>query len=341
MDKSRKYDHSIGGGRSESNHALSPIIPYSNKAPIANIIEFYDSRSNPKWTFGKTARIDGKNPRPISVAENELASMLGSIHLKENENLTAQQTESPRDRGFIWVHLLDMSILPLVALKFRMHDLCRNAFFDCRCHSSVVKVRQEMVVSICVMQMVNVSHVSICKYVIDLTYRKSMPQVIRTRLFVYIAEGIVVTLQVSVLRDDESAITSNTGPEVGPSLVKEEQSLTKGVFINCAAIHTQCCQLGPAYLLHILFLQALAQQEPCVEFLSWAICYFNRRVHVDLSHKEKVAVLLKMHIVQHSIAMMLNTSNEVSRVLRQIIGFFSVVHHPHGLFYFSFFAATR
>jgi hypothetical protein len=42
-------------------------------------------------------------------------------------------------------------------------------------------------------------------------------------------------------------------------------------------------------------------------------------VHVDLPHQEKVAILLKMHIVQHSLAMMQSTTEDVVAVLARLV----------------------
>eukprot|EP00597_Dinobryon_sp_UTEXLB2267_P004574 CAMPEP_0170064324 /NCGR_PEP_ID=MMETSP0019_2-20121128/4854_1 /TAXON_ID=98059 /ORGANISM="Dinobryon sp., Strain UTEXLB2267" /LENGTH=477 /DNA_ID=CAMNT_0010270965 /DNA_START=694 /DNA_END=2127 /DNA_ORIENTATION=- len=154
-------------------------------------------------------------------------------------------------------------------------------------------------VCLCVCQMVKPSEVNICK------------------LYVYIAEGLMVTFQISLMKDDPAQAASSFFPDQ-PEL-KNQGSITHAVFANCGNIHARCCSLGPMYLLYILFLQALSQQEPCVEFLSWAVCYFNRLVHVDLSHKEKVAILLKMHIVQHSLAMVQSSTEDVVAVLARLL----------------------
>jgi hypothetical protein len=99
------------------------------------------------------------------------------------------------------------------------------------------------------------------------------------RLYVYIADGLVVTFQTSLMNDP------SPNSSVAPEQLEQEQriqgSITYSVFGNYREIQARCCSLGPMYLLYILFLQALNQQEPCVEYLSWAVSYFNRLVSVE------------------------------------------------------------
>lgn len=67
-------------------------------------------------------------------------------------------------------------------------------------------------------------------------------------------------------------------------------SITHAVMAKGSFLLQRCSSVGPAYLLYVLFLQALTQQEPCVEFLSWALRYIRQLVHLDLTHREKQSV---------------------------------------------------
>ena len=130
----------------------------------------------------------------------------------------------------------------------------------------------------------------------------------------YISDGIVITYERRILQQDSTAAAriDNT-----PKLVdRDPNSIVAAV--RSDYLCRRCADVGPAYLLYTLFLQALVSQEPCVEFLSVTARYVKQLVHRRLSHKEKQIVSLKMHMVQHCIAMVLSCSRDVCAVLTKL-----------------------
>ena len=101
-----------------------------------------------------------------------------------------------------------------------------------------------------------------------------------------------------------------------PKLERDPYSIASAV--RSDHLCKRCADVGPAYLLYALFLQALVSQEPCVEFLSVTARYVKQLVHRRLSHKEKQVVSLKMHMVQHCIAMVLSCSRDVCTALTKL-----------------------
>jgi hypothetical protein len=84
-------------------------------------------------------------------------------------------------------------------------------------------------------------------------------------------------------------------------------------------IRDKCCQLGPIYLVYVLLLDALAKQDSSVQYLSWALSYFNKVVHLDLMHREKIEVMMKMHTIQNAIVLMQTIAQEVSDIASKIL----------------------
>ena len=128
----------------------------------------------------------------------------------------------------------------------------------------------------------------------------------------YVSDGIVITYERRILQENSAVPT-----DPPKSDNRDLHSIVAAV--RSDFLCRRCSEVGPAYLLYMLYLQTLLTQEPCVEFLCLTARYVNQLVHRRLSHKEKQVVSLKMHIVQHCIAMAQSCSRNASTVLTKLL----------------------
>lgn len=113
-----------------------------------------------KWSKSSQFSVDGTH----------LAVFLNSFHLSNQtaarRSFTQHKVGGPTegtDPSFMWINILDISTLPALGLKFSIHELCMAGFSDLRMHSSVISVNGELLISICVAQIVNNYEISVCK----------------------------------------------------------------------------------------------------------------------------------------------------------------------------------
>jgi hypothetical protein len=108
----------------------------------------------------------------LTVKDKDLTSFLKKVTLNSAPTQQPGDCRSFTQRrigsselnpSFVWLNILDISILPLLVFKFRIHELCVTAFSDSRMHSSITSVNGELLVNMCVIQILSKLEVSVCK----------------------------------------------------------------------------------------------------------------------------------------------------------------------------------
>ena len=159
---------------SVKNVILSASISGSNRA-VLEVMFCVSDKHDPKFLYEKQS----KNGVPftalpetllMTLTDQNLTSFLKKISPAPSQQLGDFRSFTQRKIGsselnpsFMWFNILDISILPLLAFKFRMHELCVAALSDNRMHSAMTSVNGEILMNTCVIQIVSKLEVSVCK----------------------------------------------------------------------------------------------------------------------------------------------------------------------------------
>jgi hypothetical protein len=150
------------------------VEPMPNNC-VSHILICTSEQQNPKWrlafadtpknNYGNYSSKSFHSLAPFFVRDNQFYKVLDSFSLRPHSDIEPLNDGncSTDNSSFVWIHMLDITILPFLADKFKMHELFVNAFADCRAHSTVKVIKDEIMVCICVVQMLKPSEVNICK----------------------------------------------------------------------------------------------------------------------------------------------------------------------------------
>ncbi len=127
------------------------------------------------------------------------------------------------------------------------------------------------------------------------------------KLFIYAAKGLVVTYQKEILPDHAQ--------EDRPPI----DTIVDSVLMNYKKLYSNCLRLGSMYVVYELAQQALQLQDSAMEYLSCALTYFNRIVHLNLLHREKLDIMLKMHIIASSSILMQRSVQELEAMFATFV----------------------
>ena len=215
----------------------------------------------------------------VTEREDNVSTMDGDMNGLEDEDVS---------NGFTWIHLKDLLALETIAEHFDIHELIVNGFSDLRTHSTILPCIGESLMSIiaCGME---------CN---DFNMYK---------LYIYVSKNLVLTFQAELLPDI-------TEMDIAPS-----EKLVQPIFDNFMKIRKKCIQLGPAYLVYELALQALRMWDSSLEFISYALSYFNKIVHLNLLHREKLELMIKMNTIYAGAVMFQNGIDEANNVFSVMV----------------------
>jgi Mg2+ and Co2+ transporter CorA len=204
-----------------------------------------------------------------SVKLNGSVQPFGGGQQVQSPDVNLQQHSQPINTagsGFTWIHLKDLIGMDTLAQAFDIHELIVQGFSDLRTHSSILPCQGESLITL-------------------LACNSEDNDFNMYKLYIYITEKLVITFQAEILPDMKDMCLSSADKLVQP------------IFDNHLRIRKKCIQLGPAYLVYELALQVLKMWDTSLEFISYALAYFNRIVHLDLLHRERLEVMIKMNII--------------------------------------------
>jgi hypothetical protein len=178
--------------------------------------------------------------------------------------------------------------LETIAEHFDIHDLIVNGFSDLRTHSTILPCIGETLMTI-------------------ITCGNEGNDFNMYKLYIYVSKNLVLTFQAEIL------------PDITEMEIASSEKIVRPIFENFMKIRKKCVQLGPAYLVYELALQALRMWDSSLEFISYALSYFNKIVHLNLLHREKLELMIKMNTIYAGATMFQNCINEANNVFTVMV----------------------
>jgi Mg2+ and Co2+ transporter CorA len=191
--------------------------------------------------------------------------------------LDKHYTKNPQlNSELLWVHIKDPAVLPTIAERFDMHELCHAGFSDLRAYSSFIPLHGSVFLSFC-------------------TFSLGIKKANMFKVFIYVTKNVVVTFEREIMPD----LLEIDGPI--------QDNVCTTVMSQHHKLHKNCCNLGGVYLMYCLALQSLSMQDTVIDFFSRALYYFKQKVSTRQYHKEKLKVARQMHCVSVSVTMIKNS----------------------------------
>jgi Mg2+ and Co2+ transporter CorA len=179
--------------------------------------------------------------------------------------------EIARDaNGIHWIHIRDLIALQTIANSFDIHELISTGFQDLRAHSSFIPAFKEALIT-------------------QVTCLRENNDFNMYKMYIYMSKNVVITFQAELL------------PDIMDPELSTPDKLVNNLFENYVQLRKRCLKYGAAYLLYEISLQTLKALDSAMEFISYALSYFNRVVHLRLLHRERLAILVKMHMIASAI----------------------------------------
>jgi Mg2+ and Co2+ transporter CorA len=304
--------------RRESNNAdrttTSPMFSdeiedqvAKSEITIAYAVHFYPTTSGIEssnlfqihtLTFGQIDKFcqsinDGlANTSKRGTKDTSYRPFSGSEYSSTNDGMaagddTGNETATSAN-GFTWIHLKDLLALTTIAEHFDIHDLIVQGFSDLRTHSAILPCIGEALMSI----------ITCCNVGNDFKMYK---------LYIYLSKNLVLTFQAEIL------------PDIAKMDITPSENIVGPIFENFMKLRKKCVQLGPAYLVYELALQALRLWDSSLEYISYALFYFHKIVHLKLLHREKLEMMIKMNIIYAGAIMFQNCINEANNVFGMLV----------------------
>ncbi len=232
-----------------------------------------------------------KNLRGRKKGDETVDNTMRSAPSRTITFVKRKKEDSSHCEGFTWIHLKDLLALETISKHFKIHDLAMSGFNDLRTHSTILPCAPgECLMSLVVCGMEgNDFHAY--------------------KLYIYMSPRLVITFQTELIPDIKTLDFSCACSE----------KLVQPIFDNFVKIRKKCIQLGPAYLLYELGLQALRVWDSSLEFISYALSYFRKIVGLKLLHGERLELMIKMNVIQSGAAMFQNQIEEVNNVFTIIV----------------------
>ena len=201
----------------------------------------------------------------------------------------------------VWVHVKDPAVLPELAARFDIHELCLSAFSDLRAFSSFIPVTGAVFMSFC-------------------TFMLERTKANMFKVFIYVTKDVVVTFEREIMPD----MLEDNGPV--------QDQVCSSLMMNTDKIHKGCCRLGGVYLLYQLSLQSLSVQDSIIDFFSRTLYFFKQNVSTRQYHKDKLKIARQMHAVSVAVTMVKNSIMHAEDTFVRLLsgamtGIFSVEEH--------------
>ncbi len=203
---------------------------------------------------------------PVFMTYNKLSNWL----IEYSDSRRVQQAK------LVWIHIKDPAVLPELAEKFNIHELCMSAFSDLRAFSSFIPVTGAVFMSFC-------------------TFMLERTKANMFKVFIYVTKEVVVTFEREIMPD----MLEEHGPV--------QDQVCSSIMARHEKIHRGCCNLGGIYLMYRLSLQSLAVQDSIIDFFSRTLYFFKQNVSTRQYHKDKLKIARQMHAVSVAVTMVKNS----------------------------------
>eukprot|EP00981_Chlorochromonas_danica_P006148 scaffold1290_cov248-Ochromonas_danica.AAC.33 len=127
------------------------------------------------------------------------------------------------------------------------------------------------------------------------------------KLFIYVSSSVIITFQAELL------------PDVSTPTIPNPELIVGSLLKNYVKLREKCTVLGPFYLVYELALKVLRMSDSSLEFISCALSYFNRVVHLNLLHRERLDLRIKMDMIASGVLLMKRTVDEVKSLCSTLL----------------------
>eukprot|EP01040_Poterioochromonas_malhamensis_P011907 gene11907-12991_t len=276
----------------------------------------------------------GVTPPPSSHKQRATSDESSASSLHQASILSdINQSVSNPSRDYYWIHLRDLNGLDVIAHNFRMHDLIHAGFHDLRAHSTLIPTEREMLMTHVVVSLEERHRFRMYKmyiYIHDnimMTYEvelfpdlndlddqsnfltQSMLELddIRTagRRTAPNNNEAVASPLTSVDQAHSSLPTSETETRTlstnSPFVSTVTDRIMQLFFKNIIKLKRKVLELGVVYIVYEISMQVLTFYDGSIEFAAASLSYFNRVVHLNLLHRERMAMMVKIHMLSAGI----------------------------------------
>jgi hypothetical protein len=242
-----------------------------------------------------------------------------------------------------WIHVEDICAIDTIYQTINMHDLVYSGFHDLRGNSTIVPCGKELLLSniICHLEDDSTFHMyKVYMYMkgnIFITYEAEVFPLLSpsdmdkndltmlTSSFVPPEIGLDgKTLPTPIAAPTETTSGKTKNPLVTSAISPKEresntnitstvvtgntQSITYKVmqyfFKNMIKLKKNVLELGIFYLMYEISLHLLTFYDGSIEYLSSSLSYFNRIVHLNLLHRERLTMKIKIHMLSAGISLL-------------------------------------
>jgi hypothetical protein len=169
--------------------------------------------------------------------------------------------------GVLWIHLKSDKCIPQICQRFSIHGGLALCFTDKRAHSSLVEGKDSFLLSL-------------CGYNID----RSTSRVVNTKLFIYAAEGLVITYELDLIPPIETEAPSNSS----------RGFIFDAVACNLEHAYPLYCKQGVGYLIFDLLTANLELQNSLLKFCYRCVLCHKQRLF-SMSERDSAIVNTLMH----------------------------------------------
>jgi Mg2+ and Co2+ transporter CorA len=199
-----------------------------------------------------------------------------------------KKEQSEHEGGFLWIHIRDLIALDVIVQEFQIHELLAACFQDLRAYSSFVPAFGEMLLSI-------------------ITCMRENNDFNMYKMYIYVSQHIILTFQAELL------------PDIMDPELSSPDKLVNIFFNNFLILRPRCLKYGPIYLLYEIAVHTIKAMDSCLEFVSYSLSFFNRVVHLRLLHRERLAILVKMHMISSGIRFFKQFTEENNRNILELL----------------------
>jgi Mg2+ and Co2+ transporter CorA len=236
---------------------------------------------------------------------------------------------------YYWVYLKDLNALDIFINLLDMHELIAAGFHDLRSHSSVLQGDNELFLSnvTCSLDGFKFKMHKMFMYLKDnllVTHESELfPDLDENEdaaTVLAAVSGISSSTLASSntvhtpLKDPVTNKENNSNKNLPPPSVDMDTlqgSIASGAifmppitdrvmqlfFGNIGKLKKKLFELGTFYIVYEISLQLLGMYDSAVEFISSSLSYFNRVVHLNLLHRERMAMMIKIHMLSAGISL--------------------------------------
>jgi Mg2+ and Co2+ transporter CorA len=244
---------------------------YKRMLEYHNNIHVKDTSLHPVLTADDDENNELMVAQAIHFSTDKLEKPVSITFGDLNAFCSKAKEEIARDaNGILWIHIRDLIALQSIANCFEIHELISIGFQDLRAHSTFIPAFKEALVTL-------------------VTCMRENNDFNMYKMYFYMSKNIVITFQAELL------------PDIMDPELSSPDKLVNNLFMNYVQLRKRCLKYGAAYLFYEISLQTLKALDSAMEFISYSLSYFNRVVHLRLLHRERLAILVKMHMIASAI----------------------------------------